>query len=108
MAFLNRENRPSKEVLPGVRLRTFWGEKMLLALVDLDSHATVPAHSHLHEQSGILLSGELELTIAGEARRLSPGDMYLIPGGVEHSARTSDVPAQVLDVFSPVREEYKF
>ena len=106
--FCDLENRESKEVAPGVRIRTFWGSEMLLSMTDLAAHAIVPAHSHPHEQAGVIVSGEFELTIAGEARLLRPGDTYIIPGGVEHSARTGDAPARVLDIFSPVREAYQY
>jgi hypothetical protein len=32
----------------------------------------------------------------------------MIPGGVEHSAVAGPTLTQVVDIFSPVREEYKF
>ncbi len=108
MYFCDVENREAEEVVPGIHLRTFWGEKMLLSIVDLDAHANLPAHSHPHEQSGTIISGEMTLTIAGETRLLKQGDAYIIPGGVEHSAQTGSQPARVVDIFSPVREEYKF
>ncbi len=108
MYFNDLEKRDSKEIVPGVQMRTFWGDKMLMAVVDLEINATVPLHSHPHEQCGTVLAGEMILTIAGEERILKPGDTYLIPGGVEHSARGGGIPTRVLDVFSPVREEYKY
>ncbi len=100
--------RASRELAPGVVARTFWGERMLMAVVDLEPGAEVPLHSHPHEQCGIVLEGRLELTIAGESRWLEPGAVYVIPGGVQHSARAGDEAVRVLDVFSPVREEYKY
>ena len=102
------ENREAKEMLPGVRIRTFWGKEMLLSLVDLDANTTVPMHSHLHEQAGTIISGEMEMTIGGEKKLLKTGDTYIIPGNVQHNAVTGNKPAQVLDIFSPVREEYKY
>ena len=108
MYFCDVEHRERKEVAPGVHLRTFWGDHMLLSVVDLDAGAVVPSHSHPHEQCGTVISGEMALTIAGETRTLKPGDTYIIPGGIEHSAKTVGAPAQVLDVFSPVREEYQY
>ncbi len=107
-AFKDPESRSIKDLLPGVHARTFWGERMLLALVDLDANAVIPEHSHPHEQGGIVIQGEPEFTIAGEVRKLKPGDMYVIPGGVGHSVIVGPQPAQVLDIFSPVREEYKY
>jgi len=106
--FFDLEDRPAKEVVPGVRIRTTWQERMLLSIVDLDAGAVVPMHSHEHEQAGAVLSGELELTIAGETRLLKAGDSYIVPGNVEHMAAAPNGPARVLDVFSPVREAYQY
>ena len=102
------ENRESKEMLPGVKIRTFWGKEMLLSLVDIDANTIIPMHSHLHEQAGTVISGELEMTINGEKRLFKEGETYIIPGNIQHNAETGDKPAQVLDIFSPVREEYKY
>ena len=106
--FCDVEQREAKEIFPGARIRTFWANQMLLSIVDLDAHSEVPTHFHHHEQAGTILSGELELTINGETRQLKVGDAYIIPGGIEHSARTGDSPARALDVFSPVREDYQY
>jgi quercetin dioxygenase-like cupin family protein len=106
--FCDLENREAKEIAPGVQIRTFWGDEMLLSMADLAANAVLPTHSHPHEQGGTVICGEFELTIDGETRWLKSGDTYLIPGGVEHGARTSDTPARVLDIFSPVRQEYQY
>lgn len=106
--FCDLEYREAKEIIPGVRIRTFWGDEMLLSIADLDANIAMPIHSHPHEQAGTVISGELELTIGGETRLLEPGGCFIIPGGVEHSARTGDTPVRVLDVFSPVREDYQY
>ena len=44
--------------------------------------------------------------IGGEVRVLKPGDMYIIPGDVEHYAQGQGTRAVALDIFSPVREEF--
>ncbi len=106
--FCDSENREAKVIAPGVHIRTFWGNEMLLSTADFVANAVVPTHSHPHEQAGTIISGEFELTIGGETRWLKPGDTYIIPGGVEHGGRTGDTPARVLDIFSPVREEYQY
>lgn len=108
MYFCDVENRPAKELAPGVKIKTFWQDKMLLSYVEFAPNAVVKLHSHPHEQSGVMLEGELEFTIGGETRVLHKGDMYIIPGGVEHTAKSFNQPAVALDIFSPVREEYKY
>lgn len=107
MTFHDVSIREFKTLLEGVQARTFWGEKMLMAVVDIEANSIIPAHNHPHEQVGIVLSGELDFDIDGENRVLHQGDIYVIPSGVNHKVCAGPQPAQVLDVFSPVREEYK-
>ena len=106
--FIDASDRKPMELVTGARTRTFWGQEMLLSLVEVDANALVPLHTHPHEQGGIIVEGELEMGIDGEVKLLKPGDMYIIPGDVEHYAKAHDVKAVALDIFSPVREEFKY
>ncbi len=108
MTYYDTSTRETKELMPGITARTFWGEEMLAAVVDLDSNTEMPEHSHPHEQLGIVLEGQMEFTLDGEVKILKPYDIYVIPGGVPHAAKTFSQPVKVLDVFSPPREEYKY
>ena len=108
MTFFNPDEREVKDLLAGIHARTFWGENLMLAFVELEAGSILPTHNHPHEQGGIVLEGALEFTIGEETRTLEPGDMYIIPGGVDHAVAVGENPAKVLDVFSPVREEYKY
>ena len=78
----------------------------MLSYLEMEPGAVVPLHRHPHEQGGILISGKLELTIGEEVRQVEAGAMFLIPPNVLHKAVAYDGPAVVLDVFSPVREDY--
>ena len=108
MYFLDPSERETRELAPGARIRAFSGDNMTLSLVELDPHSLVPNHTHPHEQGGIVIDGELEMNIGGASKILKPGDMYIIPGEVEHWVKTEISSARVLDVFSPVREEFKY
>ena len=108
MFYYNVADREVKDLITGIHARTFWGEKMMMVIVELDANATLPRHNHPHEQGGIVLKGELEFVIGDETRLLHPGDLYIIPGGVDHEVKIGGTPAKVLDIFSPVREEYKY
>ncbi len=98
---------PSRELAPGVLLKTMWGDKIMLSLVEIAANAEVPEHSHPHEQAGMVLEGEFDFTIGGETTRVKKGDTYIIPGGVPHSLVANDAPSVALDIFSPPREDYK-
>ena len=104
--FIDREKLPVIEPVPGCRLRTPYAKQLMLSYLEMDAGAEVPMHSHPHEQGGVLLQGVLQLTIGDETRIVHPGDMFLIEANVPHRAVAIDGPAVVLDVFSPVREDY--
>ena len=108
MFFYKPSERKSKEIVPGGMIRTFWGDNTLLSVVDLEPNVEVTLHTHPQEQSGMVLEGQMKMRIAGEWRTLTAGDIYIIPGGIEHAAKTSSTHARVLDIFSPVREDYKY
>ena len=95
-------------MLAGVRARSFCGDSIMLVLVDLEPNSTIPTHHHPNEQAGMVLSGEIEFTIGGETKLLHKGDIYTIPSDVPHSVMVGANPVQVLDVFSPIREDLKY
>ncbi len=97
----------ARKLCPGVTARIAWGEKIMFSLVTLEPDAAVPEHSHPHEQMGMLVSGAMELRIDGASHALSAGQIYLVPGGVLHSAHAGPGGAVALDAFAPPREEYK-
>jgi quercetin dioxygenase-like cupin family protein len=106
--FLDLVTRETKELMPGGRTQTFWGEQMLVSRVDFDPNVVVPEHKHPHEQFGVVLSGELVLTVDGKPLVLQRGDMYLVPGNVLHSAVAGPEGFTAAEVFSPVRKELQY
>lgn len=104
--FVRRTESSHYTIFPGVDIFTMAGEKVMLSYVELEPHAVVEKHSHPHEQLGVLIEGELKFTIGNEQQLLRPGDMWRIPGGVEHHVEAGDDPARAIDIFHPVREDY--
>ena len=97
----------SVEMLPGVVRRTLAvGERMLLVEITLQAGGTVPPHSHPHEQIGYLIKGRLQFEVDDRQTIVEAGGGYCIPGGVTHSAVALEDSVAV-EVFSPVREEYR-
>ena len=105
--FWNPENIAPRVLAPGVTAKIASGEKMMLSLVTFAPDAVVPTHSHPHEQMGMIVSGTLEFTIAGETRVLAGSGMVFVPGGVPHAAKAGSGGAVALEVFSPPREEFR-
>lgn len=105
--FWNPEMIAPKVLAPGVTAKIASGERMMLSLVTFAPDAVVPMHSHPHEQMGMIVSGTLEFTIAGETRVLAGSGMVFVPGGVPHAAKAGPGGALALEVFSPPREEFR-
>ena len=106
MPFINIDDYEPVELAPGAMARTPYGQNIMLSYLELAADSVIPRHQHPHEQAGMLYKGKMELTIGDRAQLCDPGDLFIIPPNTPHSATPVDGPAVVLDVFSPVREDY--
>jgi len=85
--------------------RLISGERMNLQSFEIEPGATVPEHSHPHEQVGYVFEGTLTFLVDGEEIPIGPGDSFAIPGDEPHGARNDgDGTVRGVDVFSPPRE----
>ena len=89
---------------PGVRAWLSQGPDHQIGFFDIEAGAHVPEHSH-KAQWGIVIEGEMELTVGGETRTYGRGGSYYIPEGVVHAAVFKRRTA-VLDLFAD-RDRYK-
>ena len=71
--------------LPGIEGWIAQGSNFQILFFEIDPSAKVPSHSH-GEQFGMVIEGEMSLTIGNNTKIYRKGDMYHIPKGVEHSA----------------------
>jgi quercetin dioxygenase-like cupin family protein len=72
--------------IEGLSAFLFQGTNQQIIFMEFDEDITVPEHSH-EAQWGVVLAGEIELTIKGERSILHQGDSYLIPANAKHSAK---------------------
>ncbi|NIO37874.1 cupin domain-containing protein [Candidatus Bathyarchaeota archaeon] len=70
----------------GVRGWIAQGDNHQIVFFEIELSAEVPEHSH-NTQWGIVVEGEMELTIDGKAKVYREGDEYLIPAQAKHSAK---------------------
>lgn len=105
--FSKEEDGALHQIFPGVTIRTQWLDRVMTSIVRFAPGSVVEDHSHPHEQMGMILEGTVDFTIGDETRRLGPGDLYRIPGGVVHRVVALDQPVRAFDVFAPVREDYR-
>ena len=95
-----------RQLIEGVHLQTLvHGDTTLMGQFTLSRGARIPPHSHHHEQTGLMISGKMVFTIEKEVFEVEKGDSWCIPGGSEHSVVALE-DSVVVEVFSPVREDY--
>lgn len=107
MSFASLASLPAKEIFGGtIRGHYAHLDRLTVGEVELNADTVVPMHHHPHEQVTYVLEGRFEFTVGEETRVLEPGLAALIPGGVMHGGKTLTA-CRVLDVFTPVREDYR-
>jgi quercetin dioxygenase-like cupin family protein len=95
------------QVFEGVVARRIEGDRVTLAIVELDPHAIVPEHTHAAEQHGMVIRGRMTFRVGESERVLGPGGTWRIRGGVPHRAQAGPDGAEVIDVFSPIRDDWE-
>lgn len=106
MPFINEIDLKQNEIAPGFLARFVHTENLTIAYVNIKSGSVLPEHSHVQVQITQVIEGKLELTMGGETQVLEAGKIAVIPSHVKHSAIARSE-CKVIDVFNPVREDYK-
>ena len=104
---LNREDCVRLDPQPGAVVLAAECERMSLTIMEFEPHTVLPEHSHPHEQVGYMVEGEALFTIEGQTYPVRAGQMWRLPGGVRHQVTVGDRPMRVVEVFSPVREDFR-
>ena len=106
MHFFNLENIEIKEPVKGFKGKFVHSENQTIAIWDIDEGAVLPEHSHTHEQISTILEGEFQLTIDNVTKTVDKNSVAVIPSNIPHSGLAL-TKCKIIDVFYPVREEYK-
>jgi len=91
---------PEAEVqFNGIKAWIAQGDKHQIVFFEMEPATLVPEHSHDYQQWGIVVEGEMELTIDGKARTCKKGDEYVIPARAKHYGKFL-TKTRVIDFFS--------
>lgn len=94
-----------EELNPSIERQLVHTETMTIARIRLRAGAVVPRHAHPQEQVANVLEGSLRFVLGDEESVVSAGESMIVPGGVAHEVEALE-DALVLDVFSPVRDDW--
>ena len=106
MMILNLSEVASRELLEGTEVRFVHGETMTVAYWSFEPGVPLPLHAHPHEQVTNVIKGVFDLTVDGKTTRLEAGSVAVIPPDVPHAGRAVTA-CRIIDVFHPVREDYR-
>ena len=86
------------EFRPGVLSKIESGKNLTMAFMEIAPHKEGTAHDHPFDQCGIVIEGEIEMSVGEDKKLLKPMETYFIPAGVNHNWKTSSLPAKILDI----------
>lgn len=102
------DDLPREVVRPGVTRSGFRGEDTLMVMNWLEPGMEVNPHSHPFEQLVYIVQGRIRFTIEDEVIEAGPGSLIRIPPDAVHCGEPlGDEPVMNLDIFNPIREDYR-
>ena len=103
---MNLKEIEQREVFPGIKGKFVHGEQISWVFWEVEKGSLVNEHQHINEQIMHVVKGNFEFVLNGKINVYSDGDVVVIPSNVRHSGKAL-TNCKLMDVFSPVREEYK-
>jgi quercetin dioxygenase-like cupin family protein len=97
---------PVERIADGIERQMIWGERLMVCRLHFAPRVITAVHSHPHEQITIVERGQVLFTIGGVQRTVSAGEIVHFPSGLPHGATILDEEAVLVDIFSPVREDF--
>jgi quercetin dioxygenase-like cupin family protein len=103
--FASLATLPEERVTDKISRKIVAGDQEMIVWWSMKAGAHAAAHRHPHEQIAWMLKGKMEFRLGTERFSCGPGDVVVIPGGVEHEAFFPE-DTEVIDVFAPPRQDF--
>ena len=104
--FIENDDVSWEETAVGIKRKIMaYDERLMVVKVNFEKGAIGALHQHHHTQITHIESGKFEVEIAGEKKILQKDDAFYIPPNVIHGAVCLE-PGVLIDIFSPMREDF--
>ena len=103
---LNWDTIPVEQVSDGIQRQMFVGDRMMICRFRFRPFLVTPEHDHLHEQMTIVERGKVRFFIEGKEQIASTGDVLHFPSKCWHGATMMDEEVVLIDIFTPLREDF--
>jgi len=97
---------PVEQLEPGIGRQMIVGANLMICRLRIGPNIVTPAHDHTHEQMTLVERGRVLFTIGDEQRIAQAGDVLHFPPGTWHGATMLDEEVILVDIFSPIREDF--
>jgi len=97
---------PVEHVNNGIKRQMVIGENVMVCRFTFDPFVVTDVHSHPHEQITLVVKGKVRFTIDGQPVIAAPGDVLHFPPENRHGATMLDEEVVLIDIFSPIREDF--
>ena len=97
---------PVAQLEEGIQRQMIVGENLMICRLRFAPNVVTPAHDHPHEQITLVERGRVLFTIGAEQRIANAGDVLHFPSGTWHGATMLDEEVILVDIFSPIREDF--
>jgi quercetin dioxygenase-like cupin family protein len=97
---------PVEVLEEGIERQLVVGDDLMLCRLRFAANTVTAAHDHPHEQITMVERGRVLFTIGREERIAQAGDVLHFPSGCWHGATMLDEEVVLIDIFTPVREDF--
>ncbi len=97
---------PIEKLGDGIERQMIVGERLMICRLRFAPRIVTAAHDHPHEQITMVERGRVRFTIGSEERIAQTGDVLHFPSGCWHGATMLDEEVVMIDIFTPLREDF--
>ena len=97
---------PVEHLEDGVKRQMIVGERLMICRLHFPPGLITPAHDHPHEQVTFVERGSVRFIVGKEELVAHTGDVLRFPPGTWHGATMLDEEVVLIDIFSPIREDF--
>ena len=91
---------------PGIKRQMVVGQNVMMVRFTFEPLLVTPEHTHPHEQMTLIIKGRVRFSIEGVETIVSAGDVLHFPPHNRHGATMLDEEVVLIDIFSPIREDF--
>lgn len=97
---------PVEKTAEGIERQMVVGQNVMMCRFRFAPFTITPEHTHPHEQMTLVVQGKVKFFIGGEVHIVSAGDVLHFPPHNRHGATMLDEEVILIDIFSPIREDF--